>query len=248
MSVSKYYTKLVKDQTKYSATWLPTITLSPGDVGRISDYQFQLLTNLKQLGIPFETTSGNTQLDFTSALNDGYSFKVKGVGEAPLADSGLAEAEAGISVKFSRENQVLFNFSKCKSTILKDQFSVEKEMLARYDSGNWQDDLVVVTEVLHSKAGTIIISGGSNAGIDLVANGNLGKDQLNLASVEADFKIKKESGISTRIIASKNLTPLFKAIGIDKRPLKKRRVILHGPEGMKIPIVRNVDYEDYSSF
>ena len=58
MSIRKQYIKEIKDETNYCATWLPILRVSPGDVGRIIDFEYQPLTTLRELGIAFQTTKG----------------------------------------------------------------------------------------------------------------------------------------------------------------------------------------------
>ncbi len=60
MGISKQYTKEIKDQLNYSATWLPGTIVSPGDIGTIINYEFIHQTNLTDLGIPFEAKVGST--------------------------------------------------------------------------------------------------------------------------------------------------------------------------------------------
>ncbi len=248
MSISKQYTKEIKDKTNYLATWLPTVIVSPGDVGRIIDYQYNHVTTLGDLGIPVEIVPGMFQADFDYCSEGSVSINIKAAGKAPLAGSDIAEAEAGVSIKFARSNAVVFKISRCKSTRINDQNSLGMEILSRYRSGNWQDDWVVVTEVVSAAGATIIISSGDNAQIDLLAGGNVNASSLNLADVEANFQILKESNIETKIIASDGLTPLFKSSGIRRRFLRSPDFRYRGSDTQpRMEIVFDqMDYDDFA--
>jgi hypothetical protein len=247
MSISKQYTKEINGATNYSATWLPNVIVSPGDVGRITDYQYQPLTTLKDLNIQFDVVPGSVQADFDYSSTDSVSVHIKAAGQAPLTGSSIAKADAGINIKFSRDNAVVFRISRGKSTRIKDPNSLAKEILSRYDKGNWKKDMVVVMEVVSAASATIVISKGNNAEIDLLAHGKIGSSKLDLADLEANFQVLKESNISTKIIASKALTPLFKPSGIKERIFRKTIFREKDKNKERGPGFGDVDYQDFSS-
>ena len=76
--------------------------------------------------------------------------------------------------------------------------------------------MVVVTEVVKAKSSTIIISNSKDAQINLIAKAEITPKELNLANSDAKFQVLKKAKIATQIIASKGLTPLFRASGIVK--------------------------------
>lgn len=247
MSISKQYTKEIFGETNYSATWLPNVIVSPGDVGRITDYQYQPLTTLKDLNIQFDVVPSSVQADFDYSSTDSVSVHIKAAGQAPLTGSSITEADAGISINFTRDNAVVFRISRCKSTRIKDPKSLGDEIVSRYHAGDWKEDMVVVMEVVSAASATIVISKGNNAGIDIAARAKIGSHKLDLADLEANFQVLKESNIATKIIASKALTPLFKTSGIIKRFMRNTIFrtfdkVTEGGNGFG-----NVDYEDFSS-
>jgi hypothetical protein len=244
LSVSKFYTKEIKYETNYSATWLPSVTVSPGDVGRIKDYQFQHLTSLSTLGIPFSTSPGVSKLDFNYYSANAVSVTMKASGQAPLVGSGLAQADAGVNIRFQRDNAVIFRLRRGSSTRISDLNSLEKNIIPLHDADTWKDDMVVVTEAVVADSATIIISRGSNAQIDLLARGQVGAAGIDLADIDANLQVVKESNIDTKIIASKGLTPLFKALGMRKSWWSgQRKLGLRPPAGEAR--FAPVDYDDY---
>jgi hypothetical protein len=216
MSISKQYTREMKAQLNYSATWLPTIIVSPGDVGTVSNYEFHHLTNIAALGVKLETIPGSSQMEFDYCSANSVSIFAKSSGQAPLAGSSFSQADAGISVKFSRNNAIVSRLSQCSSTRIADLNSLRKEILLRYRSKEWRDDMVVVTEAVKAARATIIISNSSNAQIDLLVRGNVGPRELHLANASAEFQVLRSSNIAFQIIAEKDLTPLFRFAGIKK--------------------------------
>ncbi len=242
MSISKQYTQELRDHTNYSGTWLPTIQVSPGEVGRIEQYQYQRLTTLQELGIPFQVTPGHIQADVDYTSSGAVSLAVKVAGQVPLPTSALTLAEAGVHIQFSRQNAVVFRAAGCASTTISNRLELEKEIINRYQAGNWEKEWVVIMEVVSAASATILIASGSGAKLDLRAGGQLSAAQFNLADVEAGFEVAQESNIATRIVAASQLTPLFKAAGIQTRIFRPGVVVRGGAADLAFG---SLDYEDF---
>jgi hypothetical protein len=209
---------------------------------------FTHYSSLKKMKIAYKTVPGDIQLDFNYYSSGAIQVITKSSGQAPLSGLSLAQTEAGASIKFSRGNAIVFMLRKCKSSRISDLSSIESEILSKHDSGEWKEDMVVVTEVITAYSATILISQASKAQIDLLARGSVGVTQIDLADVRARFQVLKESNLAIKFIAERHLTPLFKASGLSKsfwtgkrrlgmRPLNertKRKVRLSA-----------IDYEDY---
>jgi hypothetical protein len=221
MSLSKQYTKEVKDRFNYSAVWLPNVVVEPGDVGKIANYQFEHLTNLGKLGIDFETSLLSPELDNFEFLSEGsISVNTKLSGDLPVAGSCFSVADGGLSIKFLRERATVFRLTNCASQGIVDVYSLGKQILQLYDKKQWTKDMVVVTEVVKASSATILISNSANAELDLLAKGQVGPKGFSLADIDSNFEVVRNHGLATEIIAQKGLTPLFKTFGL-KKPLFK---------------------------
>ena len=108
MGISEQYTKEIAHELKYSGTWFPNVSIAPGDVGIFQDYQFYPQGNLNDYGIPFNAFAGSSHTEFEYSSKDSVSVEVKLAGQAPLVGSSIAEAEAGATIRFNRENSILF--------------------------------------------------------------------------------------------------------------------------------------------
>ncbi len=248
MSISKHYVQEVRDNTNYLATWLPTVTVAVGDVGTIRDYEYQPLTNLKALGIDFESAPAHVVADVNYYSAGSVSISTKLAGDAPLAGSALAQAKAGMSIRFSRDNGVVLLAARCQSRQIKQMLEVSNEILKRHTTGEWKPDWVLVTEVVSADSTTILISRGSSAAIDLAATGSVSAPTLNLADVDAKFEIVQQSNIGTNILATRGLTPLFRAAAIRKHLFRPDQFRDAGPErsGEELK-VGDVDYDDFAT-
>lgn len=214
MGVSKQYTKKLKKEFDYSATWLPTTVVKPGDVGTLDNYMFRYVASLNDFDVDFKTIDESSNMDFEYCSSDSVSINAKLSGQAPIPGSSLTTADAGLNIKFSKGNGIVFRLSECTSTRIADMNAVGEQILSLYNDKKWKKNLVVVNEAVRANSATIIISNSSDAQLDLLVKGKASLDTIDLADVNADFKILKKSKIATNIVASEGLTPLFRTSGI----------------------------------
>ena len=210
VTISEQYAKDIQEQLKYSATWFPNVSMSLGDVGIFRNHQFYNQGNLEDFGIKFEVSPGIAKADYNYSSKDSVSIQVKLAGEAPVIGSSFAQADAGVTIKFNRENAVLFRATGCKSSRIKNLKAVGNEIRSKQKVHNWGSELVVVGEVITAEGSSIIISHGKNSQVDLSAKGKLTIGNINLADMNIDFSVIYESNIATCIVAEPNLTPLFR--------------------------------------
>ena len=221
MGLSSEYIKEIKRETTYSPTWLPNRKISLGDVGCIKNYQYVHLTTLSEIGVDFKEKNSNVQAEFQYCSANAVSINISANGKTPTSIGN--QVEAGISIKFSRENAILFRLSKCKSSIISDHFTLGEQIENLYSENKWKREMVVITEVVTAASSTILISKGKNSEVELQATGKISSSFIDLATIDGHFKILNEKNIAVNIVASKGLTPLFKASGI-------KRGILRGSE------------------
>ena len=256
MSVKRQYTRELRDNLHYLPTWLPTVRLSPGDLGRISDYEYTHIGNLRDVGLPSEIEDCGARADFEYFSQGSVSTTVKLAGQVPPVGSGLAEGDAGIVVDFGRENAVVFRASGCRSKRLKNVIGLGKQILEKLQQGQWPEDAVVVTEIVYATSATILICSGHKGHIDLRAAANMNPATLNIANLDAGLQVARESNIGVKIVAQSSLTPLMRTSGIQKRflsdPVFRSKT---QPAGEAVTIMSesgeelwfgDVEYEDYA--
>ena len=245
--VNARYTKELRERFGYSATWFPTLAVSPGDVGRMDGYQFERLCGLADLDVPFAVRVGKAKGTIKYASSEGVEVSVGG--SASAATVPLVTAGASVSITFSREGAIWFQAEDCVPDAIEDLFALETAILARHAAGEWDDDLVVVTEVIRAARGTVIISGANQGGIDLHVDGPAAG-----AVAAAGMRIVRSRNIATQVVGHGDLTPLFRAKGI-KRSLIRRPALETRLDGssaagrttQQIPDVAFVEV-DYESF
>lgn len=178
----------------------------------------------------------------------GEGVQVSSRSHADVLALDPAAMGGGLSVKFSRQGAVLFRAEECESEVIDGQNMLETEIVGLHERGDWPDGMVVVTEVVHAARATILVSGGSNATIELRGAADL----VGLASAGSSLEVVRSQDIAAQIIARDGLTPLFRAKGIRKRLVGKATFRRRGDDGRSGPEqtsafrLGEVDYEHFA--
>jgi hypothetical protein len=234
MRTSKKYTKELKRQFGYLATWLPGTPLSLGDIGVLRNNEFTKISNLADLGITFEIELDSTKADIEHSSKGAVSISTKASGAIATQGSVLGEIDAGVTVVFSKESAILFKANGTTSPSIKDQIKLGKEILKLYKEGKWDKDWAVVTEKVDAESATILISSSKNGKIELKAKGEIETKNIDIADAELDFELSYSKDLSTKIFAEESLTPLFKASKV------KSRLFL--PPAFKMNKIHSMDF------
>jgi len=203
----------LKDKRNYTATWLPNVKLSLGDVGVLDDYEFVYRTNLKNLGIPYKEGAAGNPATYSHMSSGSVTRNVKVAGKAPLAGSALADVDAGISFNFSSKDSIVFLATNCVVRAIADQEPLERAILARYKAHEWERDYVVVSELVAADRTTVIIAEGSQGRYELKAKAGLAPT-LESLNVDGNFALVHDSQIGFNVLAKAGMTPLFRCLGI----------------------------------
>ncbi len=113
-------------------------------------------------------------------------------------------------IDFHKGAGVVFVAKDCVSPSIEDQISLGKELIRRYNLGEWDAKYVVVTELKQADSMSAFISESSGGKLELVAENSLQLGTLSFADLNASFSVGASSGINTQIIAKEKLTPLFR--------------------------------------
>ena len=256
MRTSRKYTRELKRQFSYLATWLPGTPLDLGDIGILKRNIFTKISNLSDLNIQFDIEKDTTKSDIEHSSKGAVSIATKASGTVAPPGSALGNVDAGITVEFSKENAILFKANGTLSNAIKDQIKLGKEILELFRKGEWDKDWVVVTELVEADSATILISSSSKGKIELNAKGEINASNLDIADANLGLELAYSKDVSTKIIAESSLTPLFKAkqvMGRSSSPTFSQKTIrsidLITPAKAKsnkdIIFFGDADYEDY---
>jgi hypothetical protein len=221
VAVFEQYTRELRDELGYLATWLPNTRIRLGDVGKLRRDRFEYVTDLDTLSIPFEVRSKGLPSDLEYTSRGGVQINSTASGSAPLGTSLAGRTKARMSVAFKRANAVVFVARQCTSTYIANRQGLGQHVLARYEAGTWDAALVIITEIVTAAATTILISASAGAWIDFDTEASAEVASLGLADISGGLRVSGTSGIGTRIIGAAGLTPLFQAAGLRRRFLAR---------------------------
>jgi hypothetical protein len=210
----KFYLSHMHDKTKYRATWDPTKQLKIGAIGKLDQGVLSIYTSLDKESIPVEISTGNpgAAMDYTSHENVTITTKLSG--SMPISGSVLEQGDAGFSFSFKSDNSIVFQTSNHTVHQLVNLAEIEHLVLEKYNSGNWDKDWVIITELIEADAATIIISNSSDGTLELKAN-NLGSNgAVKLTDISLGLSVVREKGSTLKYIAQNSLTPLYRVMGL----------------------------------
>ena len=241
VAISKQYAREMNEKFGYFATWLPNVRLKLGDIGIIREQVFEPVSSLEQLGIAFALDRDRQAADLDYTSSDAVSIEAKASATAHDPAATPATADGSISISFSRAEAVVFQASGCVTSRIADVKSLGEEILSRYHRDAWDPDHVVVTDLITAAGGTILISNGQNAHIDLALRGGVGSAMAKLAEANANVTVTRAVGIGTRIVAAAGLTPLFKVAGVKRRIFRSDQFARRGADDAQFV---ELDYKD----
>jgi hypothetical protein len=216
------YTEELHQRFGYLATWLPNVKLQLGDVGVLNRDRFERVSSLEQLGIPFTAHSFGSAADYEYTSSDSVEIGLKAGADAQVIQP-VGNAEIVMSVSFKRANAVVFIGQSCKSIQIANLDEVGRGILARHKRAEWAKEHVVITELIQAQSATILISSSNSASVDFALDGGLGLETIRLADASGSVRMVGSSGIGTKIVGRKNLSPLFRASGVVSRFLRDDR-------------------------
>jgi len=204
------YAKELYTRFGYVATWTPATPVSLGDVGEMDGNVFRRVSSLKEMNVPFDIRKASNKEDLIYTSESGVNLNFKAAGSPIVAGSSLLVQKAGATIDFHKGAGVVFVAKDCVSPSIEDQISLGKELIRRYNLGEWDAKHVVVTEIKQADSMSAFISESSGGKLELVAENSLQLGTLSFADLNANFSVGASSGINTQIIAKEKLTPLFR--------------------------------------
>ena len=260
MSIKASFTRELKENLNYNATWLPNVHLELGDVGVLEDNEFKYRTKLAFLDIPFTVTKKGGKATFRHTSAGRVKRELKLEGSAPAVGSALAQADAGITFAFNGESAIVFQADGCTVRMIADQEPLKRAILAAFGSGKWEKNYVVVTELVEADATTIIVAQGSGGRFELRAKAGL-VPSFDAINASGNFSVVSEDRIGWQCVAERGMTPLFRALGVKTgwirdEVVNRSAVLPTGAGGATSPaapadgapadaVVADVDYADY---
>ena len=215
------YAEELKRAHRYLATWLPATLVQVGTVGIVSDHLLQPVTNLTSQGVTFEIEEGGKLDDFAYQSASGVQIEMKVAGSAAEGFDFLGSADAGVAVRFGKQEGVLFHASGLRERRIADLAALEHDVRVLHGAELWDPAWVVVHEVLRVESLTVIVSSGSGASAELRAASDV-SPAVNLARLDLGLSLAGTKNLMTWLVGSAGLTPLFRGKVLKRRCWRAR--------------------------
>jgi hypothetical protein len=179
--------------------------------------------HLKAFNITFDTQRDPQPDDrFQHQSKAGVQLAFKASGESSNDFEHIAAGDAGISVKFSLENAILFSLHGCYESRIDDQYQLANNLL-NLPKINFPQDYAIVTHLVSAASGTILMSSSGESRVEMRVNAGI-TGVADLARADIGLSIAHMKDLQTQIVASDGLTPLFRAARIHQRWFRPRRI------------------------
>ncbi len=185
------------------ANWFPNNKIALGDIGVFDGYQFNRISSLEKLGIPFEERQGEKPIDLSYVKQAEINFAAGGEMAPP---DGMVSGN--VKMQFQRAGAFSFDVANCFVHEIEDKLSLGNKIKQLYKDGQWEEDWVVIDSLVAAGVTTILVAESNNAELELQAKENLG--ELKLTNANARLSVKSQKGEITSLLGKEGLTPLFK--------------------------------------
>jgi hypothetical protein len=210
MSLRKTYISSIKQELGYLPTWLPDVPVAVGDVLRTSGGSLERYRTLEDLNIPFRVDLGPSKSPRNFVTHGAVEVRTKVAGRA-LEGCGLGKAEAGLSIRFGREDAIYMQLADCQVQRIGGLATVSDLFVAAAEIDPLLDECMVVTEIGLCDRSTIFASKSSESSIDVSVSGLALAGGNPLLDLKAELTFKNERDLGLYIPGGSGLSPIFKA-------------------------------------
>ncbi|MGA8729677.1 MAG: hypothetical protein WB608_13075 [Terracidiphilus sp.] len=220
MTLPKAYMKVIRNITGYWGTYLPSERLIPGMVGRVENGLFVEDDPLEKYSGFDRTIHGAAKPEPSrSPVSVWQSKDVVVTSTQGKADVTGAPVKGSIRLGFSKANDAVMICKGIRSQGFKSLGAVRSLLYELYESGAWDKDLCLITEVVLVNAAWICFATNSNQQAEINASATVGIAEpalaaLKLAAAEGSLTTSwssdRSTGYSTEV--TEGGTPLFHAI------------------------------------
>jgi len=200
------------DSTGFFATWLPGDTIEIGDAGIIEGGRFRRMASLKELGIKFTLSRGQSTQDVDYSSTQGTKISTATSAEAATV------VKAEINIDFSRQGAFLFQASKLQTWQLENRMSVGEQIVKAYRQKKWDKSWLLIESLHAAERATIIVSEDNAAGLILVAKMDEAIPSVSLVDPKVSLSVTSSRGKLIKLVGSEGLHPLYSCLRL-KDPL-----------------------------
>lgn len=226
----RIYSGEIQKNLDYRATWLPDSPRSIGDVGKLVNDQYELVTTLKNLGVPFSTRRTKVGGEYRYTTAGAVTFGANVDARDPSVSTPLLDVQGAFQIGFNRASAVALLATDCGIEVMENLDQIEKEVLRRLRFEDWNPSFVIVTEVVRAGSTTALVSGERGGSLVVKGRSNVGVGPASMDLFKAGVDLVRADNMALSIIAQGDLAPLFRVHGVRKGLLQSGRFVRRSGE------------------
>lgn len=209
-SQAERYIREMHSSLRYWATWVPSVEIKLGDFGPIDDWVFKPQGNVRDyLKFAVDPAPASGPISHTSDNAMSVSFQLQG-GAQKIPQ--IPQGTAGIQIKFSRENAIVFAAVGAGHSRIANIFNLSRQVLDLIGQGTLPPDFVVVTEVVTAESATVLLSESDNSEYVASASADLKAGIVDIGNASLNITTQFTDKVQTDLVATNQVTPLFRGI------------------------------------
>lgn len=200
--------KMLHDEAGYYLAQTIGTERRLGDVGHYNENGFNRRSTLNNLGIQFDTRESGQQADYEFGGDRGVTQSVSAKGEPASAFNSITEAEAGVRFDFSSESSFAISINGAKEISISNKNAIAKalgEIETEYPDLN----NAIVSRVMTAESTTVLISGSSEATVELRANASIEVTDFTVGDLNTNFEVSYSKNMETKQVGEQGVTPLY---------------------------------------
>lgn len=215
-SIRNRYLDEISNAWGYIPAWLPNRTVRLGDVGPFIAGGLDADGSLASFGIDFRSRqdANSSNLEYRTAKAVSIEWQ-SGVG-LPSGES------AELEINFARESALVVHLHAAVERRIDNLAEIKQRILELDRRSGWPSGRAVVVSVVHATNATVLISASKDARVRCEAR--VGEALGNLADPRLELRQTAERSMHTTIVSKGELTPLYQAMVLRRRPLGGRNV------------------------
>jgi hypothetical protein len=228
MSVKKYQKEIKRKFGSFDAVWPPNTPLELGQVIKVKKRRVRADTygSLRSRGISFEEKASATGTDYKFKSENEVTRTFKLGGSSDGVTEYLVKADAGIVLQFEKEFSALLELTDTTTRTIDNLDVVQHAVAELDDNDKWDDDYLIVSQVIEAEHATILVSGSRDSKVEINLGSAIEPADVELAKIETKF-LKETSGqMQIRVGDISKATPLFRVVRLKRNKLKPEQATI----------------------
>ncbi|GHE08726.1 hypothetical protein [Streptomyces alanosinicus] len=182
-----------------------------GDVLHESRGAVRAAGTLADRRIAFAETAPEARGAFVYDAGGGIDLRFKASGTTDPLFSALADADAGVLLRFARQRAALVVYRGLTGSGLPDTRALAGMLVRRHWEGRWDAGLLAVTEVVRADAAAVLMAAEAGASVELSLSTSVGAGPLHLLDLAGSARVAGSRHLGFQWIGE-TLTPLYRVV------------------------------------